>query len=110
MDNKDQAEGNQEKKVKVVLPPSSSDAIQPVKKVEFESYKANGWEFYHSIQGMSSEKEMDQVSDKVGIMGLPEVFFGFNHFIISNKKHNIMLDFNAVDSLSYSGYEKRKLY
>ena len=57
---------------------------------------------------MSSEKEMDQVSDKVGIMGLPSVFYGFKHFYVSNKEHNILLDFNSIDSLSYSGYEKRK--
>jgi hypothetical protein len=56
---------------------------------------------------MSSEKEMDQVSDKVGIMGLPEVFYGFNHFIIANKSNDVLLHFNAIDSLSYSGFEKR---
>lgn len=56
---------------------------------------------------MSSEKEMDQVSDKVGIMGLPEVFYGSNHLLIANKEHNVLLDFNAADSLSYSGYSKR---
>ena len=56
---------------------------------------------------MSSEKEMDQFSDKVGIMGLPEVFYGSNHLYISNKVHNILLDFNSVDSLSFAGYAKR---
>jgi hypothetical protein len=59
---------------------------------------------------MSSEKEMDQVSDRVGIMGLPEVFYGSNHLIIANKEHNILLDFNAVDSLSYSGFSKRSQF
>lgn len=47
---------------------------------------------------------MDQVSDKVGIMGLPEVFYGSNFFFVANKKHNILLDFNAIDSLSFSGF------
>jgi hypothetical protein len=56
---------------------------------------------------MSSEKEMDQFSDKVGIAGLPEVFYGSNHLYVSNKEFNILLDFNATDSLSYSGYAKR---
>lgn len=59
---------------------------------------------------MSGEKEMDQVSDKVGIMGLPEVFYGSNHFFVANKDLNILLDFNSVDSLSYSGYDKRKAF
>ena len=59
---------------------------------------------------MSSEKEMDQESDRVGIMGLPEVFYGQNHLFIANKEYNILLDFNAVDSLSYSGYDKRSIF
>ena len=81
-----------------------------MKQIQFETYKASGWAFYHSVQGMSSEAEMDMVSDKVGIMGLPEVFFGFNNLIVANQEHNILLSFNAVDSLSYSGFEKRKLF
>jgi hypothetical protein len=59
---------------------------------------------------MSSEKEMDQVSDKVGIMGLPSVFYGFNHFYVANKEHNILLDFNSIDCLSFSGFQKRKCF
>ena len=43
-------------------------------------------------------------------MGLPEVFYGFNHLYISNQQNNILLDFNAIDSLSYSGFEKRNIY
>ena len=92
-----------EKKAKVTLP----TAVAPLEKIKFENYSIQGWEFNHSVQGMSSEKEMDQFSDKVGIMGLPEVFYGSNHLFISNKEHNILLDYNAVDSLSYSGYAKR---
>lgn len=53
---------------------------------------------------------MDQASDKVGIQGLPSVFYGNNHFYVSNKEHNILIDFNAIDSLSYSGFEKRKQF
>ena len=47
------------------------------------------------------------MSDKVGIMGLPEVYYGFNHLFLANKEHNILLDFNPLDSLSYSGFQKR---
>jgi len=53
---------------------------------------------------MSSEKDMDQMSDKVGIDGLPEVFYGSNHFYIANKELNILLHYNAIDSLSFSGF------
>ena len=69
--------------MKVKLP-DRSNAIQPLKQIQFETYKASGWAFFHSVQGMSSEAEMDMVSDKVGIMGLPEVFFGFNNLIVAN--------------------------
>jgi len=95
------------KQVKVSTPESE---IKPTSKIDFQAFTIGGWEFHHSVQGMSSEKEMDQVSDKVGIMGLPSVFYGFNHFFVSNKEHNVLLDFNAIDSLSYSGYEKRKQF
>lgn len=50
------------------------------------------------------------MADKVGIMGLPSVFYGFNHFYISNDQHNVCLDFNTIDSLSYSGFQKQKLF
>ena len=59
---------------------------------------------------MSSEKEMDQVSDKVAIMGLPEVFYGHNHLYVSSKAHDVLLDFNAIDALSFSGFDKRAAF
>ena len=43
-------------------------------------------------------------------MGLPEVFYGLNHFYVANQEHDILLDFNAIDSLSYSGYDKRQQF
>ena len=43
-------------------------------------------------------------------MGLPEVFYGSNFLFVSSKKHNILLDFNAIDSLSYSGFQKREVF
>lgn len=69
-----------------------------------------GWSFHHSTLPMSSEKEMDQVADKVGIMGLPSVFYGFNHLYIASPEHNVCLDFNSIDSLSYSSFQKRRLF
>jgi hypothetical protein len=43
-------------------------------------------------------------------MGLPEVVFGGNNLIVTNKDSNICLHFNALDSLSYSSYNKRKAF
>lgn len=43
-------------------------------------------------------------------MGLPEVFYGGNNLIITNKDSNILLHFNCIDSLSYSSYNKRKAF
>ena len=59
---------------------------------------------------MSREKEMDQISDRVGIDGLPEVFYGSNHLFIANKDLNILLHYNSIDSLSFSGFQKRKTF
>ncbi len=59
---------------------------------------------------MSSDKLMDQLSDKVGIMHLPEVVYGSNYLYVSNPNFNVILDFNAVDCLSLSGYEIRSLF
>ena len=68
------------------------------------------WSFYSSVMSMSSDKLMDQLSDKVGIMHLPEVVYGSNYLYVSNPSWNIILDFNAVDSLSLSGYDIRNLF
>ena len=43
-------------------------------------------------------------------MGLPTVFYGFNHVYIANKQANIVIDFNTIDSLSYSSFQKQKLF
>lgn len=84
--------------------------LTPAKSINFEKFSVEGWNFYSSTTGMSSEKEMDQVSDKCAIMGLPEVFYGHNHLYVSSKAHDILLDFNAIDALSFSGYDKRAAF
>lgn len=50
------------------------------------------------------------MEDKVAIMTLPEVVFGNNHLLIAHKDSNVLLHFNASDSLSYSGFEKRRMF
>ena len=84
--------------------------LTPANQIKFEKFSTEGWTFHSSSTGMSSEKEMDQVSDKVAIMGLPEVFYGHNHLYVSCKAHDILLDFNAADALSFSGFDKRAAF
>ena len=78
--------------------------------VDFTGYKMKDWTFYSSVMSMSSDKLMDQLSDKVGIMHLPEVLYGSNYLYITNPNFNIILDYNAVDSLSLSNYDQRELF
>lgn len=99
---------SQDKNVKVVKP--EQPEIQPQQNIKFETFERAGWRFFHSTYSMSSEKEMDLVADQVGIQGLPSVFYGFNHLYITNEQHNICLDFNSIDSLSYGSFQKQKLF
>lgn len=78
--------------------------------MNFTGFKVKDWAFYSSVMSMSSDKLMDQLSDKVGIMHLPEVVYGSNYLYVSNPNFNVILDFNAVDCLSLSGYEIRSLF
>lgn len=66
--------------------------------------------FYHSVMAMSNESELEKLEDKIAIMELPEVVFGNNHLLIANKESNLLLHFNAADSLSYAGFEKRRIF
>ena len=43
-------------------------------------------------------------------MGLPDVFFGSNNLIITHKNSNLMIRVCAVDSLSYSSFNKRSAF
>ncbi len=53
---------------------------------------------------MFSAKQLDQISDTVGTMGMPEVFYGFNHLYIGNPKKDVLLEFSPVPALSLSAF------
>jgi len=61
-----------------------AEDIKPVTNLTFEKYESNGWEFYHANNPMLSAKELDQISDKTGTMGMPEVVYGNNRLYIVN--------------------------
>lgn len=67
-----------------------------------------GWDFYHSDYPMFSAKQLDQVSDVVGTMGMPEVFYGFNRLYVVNAAKDILLEFAPIEALSLSGFVKRE--
>ena len=41
-------------------------------------------------------------------MGMPEVFYGFNHLYISNPDKDILLEFSPVPALSLSAFAFQK--
>ena len=79
-----------------------------VAQLQFESFATNGWTFNHSSYPMFSAKQLDQISDVVGTMGMPEVFYGFNHLYISNPDKDILLEFSPVPALSLSAFAFQK--
>ena len=50
---------------------------------------------------------MDQFSDQVPTMGLPEVFYGNNHLFFVNPEKNFMFELSALDAISLSSYAVR---
>ena len=79
-----------------------------VASLQFETFEINGWVFNHSSYPMFSAKQLDQVSDVVGTMGMPEVFYGFNHLYISNPQSDVLLEFSPVPALSLSSFAFQK--
>jgi len=77
-----------------------------VAKLQFEDFEHKNWRFYHSVYPMFDTKQLDQVSDTVGTMGMPEVFYGFNHLYVINPTKDVLLEFSAVDALSLSAFAK----
>ena len=66
-----------------------------------------GWDFYSSDYPMFSTTQLDQVSDVVGTMSMPEVFYGFNRLYVTNPAKNVLLEFAPVEALSLSSFAKR---
>jgi hypothetical protein len=57
---------------------------------------------------MFSAKQLDMISDTVGTMGMPEVFYGFNHLYIANPQKDVLLEFSPVPALSLSAFAAQK--
>jgi hypothetical protein len=81
-----------------------------VAKLQFEEFEQKNWRFYHSVYPMFDTKQLDQVSDCVGTMGMPEVFYGFNHLYIANPLRDLLLEFSPVDALSLSAFAKQRAH
>lgn len=59
---------------------------------------------------MYSAKELEQVSDQCGTMGVPEVFYGLNHLYIAKPDRDFLFEISPIDVLSMSSYAKREQY
>jgi hypothetical protein len=79
-----------------------------VAQLQFEKFEQQGWSFNHSVYPMFSAKQLDQISDVVGTMGMPEVFYGFNHLYITNEEKDVLLEFSPVPALSLSSFAFQK--
>jgi hypothetical protein len=77
-----------------------------VSTLQFETFEQKGWNFYHSVYPMFSAKQLDQISDTVGTMSMPEVFYGFNHFYVCRPDKDLFLEFSPVPALSLSAFVK----
>jgi hypothetical protein len=53
---------------------------------------------------MFSAKQLDQISDTVGTMSMPEVFYGFNHLYLVHPARDLLLEFSPVPALSLSAF------
>ena len=81
-----------------------------VAQLQFEEFEGtNGWRFYHSVYPMFSAKQLDLISDTVGTMGMPEVFYGFNHLYIANPEKDVLIEFSPAHALSLSAFVKQNL-
>jgi hypothetical protein len=56
---------------------------------------------------MSNSAEMDQYSDQVPTMGLPEVFYGNNHVYFINPQRNFLFELSPLDAVALSSYAIR---
>lgn len=89
---------------------SEVDIAQPNSVLDFTTYEQGDWQFIHSNYPMSNQKEVEQAEDKVGINGLPEVFYGNNHLYIVNAKCDLLFEIDPVASLSLCSFAKREEY
>jgi len=58
---------------------------------------------------MFSAKQLDLIGDTVGTMGMPEVFYGFNHLYIANPDKDVLLEFSPAHALSLAAFAKQDL-
>lgn len=55
---------------------------------------------------MFSAKQLDQISDTVGTMSMPEVLYGFNHLYVCHPDKDLFLEFSPIPALSLSAFIK----
>jgi hypothetical protein len=84
--------------------------VEPNTTLTFDRYQPVGtnWVVYKSEYPMSNSVEMDQISDKVATMGLPEVFYGNNHIYFINPKRNLLFEMSAIDAVRLSSFADRE--
>lgn len=84
--------------------------IEPEKQIKLEHIKSpdGNWDFLYNSEKMLSSKELDMISDKVKSSRLPDMFYGYNRFYITNPQNNFLFEIDPLKMIDLTNYEERK--
>lgn len=82
---------------------------QEVKKipVKQETFEHAGWKFTFQKGGILPSNELDELSDRIKLQGIPDIVYGYNFAKLTNEKKDFSFEIIPEDSLSFANFEKR---
>ena len=81
--------------------------IEPQALINLEHVKLGDWDIFYNTQNMLTSKELDMLMDKVKSSRLPDMFYGYNRFYITNSKRNFVLEINPIQMIDLCNYTER---
>jgi len=82
--------------------------LEPGALINLEHMKVEQeWDFFYNNQKMLSSKELDLLMDKIKTNRLPDMFFGYNRFFITNVKHNFILEIDPIQMVDLCHFNER---
>ena len=86
------------------------------KEISLSKFSHKGWDFYSHSEYMMNSVDLDllckeNISAKLYIDHLPEVFYGYNRLFVVNESKNFCYEFNPLQFMSLTKYDiRKKLY